>query len=108
MTEADLVAAILIRFGSDPRVRIWRANVLVAKDRRGQIVRAGVPGQADISGLLAPTGRRLEIECKSPTGRQRDDQRRWQAMIESLGGLYVLARSTHDVEAALRGAGWTP
>lgn len=108
MSEADLVAAILIRYGSHPRIRIWRANVLVAKDSRGRVVRAGIPGQADISGLLAPHGRRLEIECKSPTGRQRDDQRRWQAMIESFGGLYVLARSTDDVEAALRGAGWTP
>jgi len=108
MNETDLIAAILIRYGSDPRVRIWRANVLVAKDSKGRVVRAGIPGQADISGLLAPTGRRIEIECKSPTGKQRDDQARWQAMIESLGGLYVLARSPHDVEAALRGAGWAP
>lgn len=108
MTEADLVASILLKFGSHPDVRIWRANVLVAKDARGRVVRAGITGQADISGLLGPTGRRIEIECKSPHGRQSDEQRRWQAMIEDRGGLYVLARSTADVEAALRGAGWVP
>lgn len=108
MTESNLVAEILLRFGAHPNVRIWRANVLVAKDARGRVVRAGITGQADISGLLGPTGRRIEIECKSATGRQSEEQRRWQVMIESLGGLYVLARSTDDVEAALRGAGWVP
>lgn len=108
MTETDLVASILLKFGSHPDVRIWRANVLVAKDARGRVVRAGITGQADISGLLAPNGRRLEIECKAPHGRQTDAQRNWQSMIQSLGGLYVLARSADDVEAALRGAGWTP
>lgn len=64
-------------------------------------MRFGTPGQADISGILAPSGRRIEIECKSATGRQSEQQRRFQAMIEKHGGLYVLARSTADVAAVL-------
>lgn len=102
MSESDLVASILLTFGARPNLRIWRANVLVAKDQSGRLVRAGIKGQADISGILAPAGRRVEIECKSATGRQSPEQKRWQAMIESLGGIYVLARSVEDVERALR------
>lgn len=99
--ESDLVASILNTFGSRQGVRLWRANVLVARDRKGQVVRAGIKGQADISGVLAPTGRRIEIECKSASGQQTKEQVRWQRMIEAHGGIYILARSLEDVEAAL-------
>lgn len=99
--ESDLVQSILVRFGSRPTLRLWRANVLVARDQSGRVVKAGIKGQADISGILAPSGRRIEIECKTQTGRQTDEQRAWQWMIERMGGLYVLARSTDDVERAL-------
>jgi hypothetical protein len=63
-------------------------------------VRFGVPGQADISGLLS-SGRRVEIEVKSATGRQSPQQRAFEAMISKFGGLYILARSVEDVELAL-------
>lgn len=101
MTESDLVANILLAFGAHPRVRLWRANVLVAQDKTGRIVRAGVKGQADISGILAPHGRRVEIECKTQRGRQSDAQERWERMIRYHGGIYVLARSVDDVKEAL-------
>jgi hypothetical protein len=103
MSEAKLVNEILIEFGARADCRLLRQNTGAARDRRGGFVRFGIPGQADISGILAG-GRRIEIECKSPTGRQSEDQRRWQAMIEKFGGLYVLARSTEDVRAALQSA----
>ena len=100
MTESTLLSDILLRFGSDPRLRVWRSNVLVAKDKSGRVIRAGVKGQADISGILMG-GRRIEIEVKSKTGQQRPEQKKWQAMIERFGGVYVLARSTDDVERAI-------
>lgn len=100
MTESTLLSDILIRFGSDPRLRIWRANVLVAQDKSGRVVRSGVKGQADISGILMG-GRRIEIEVKTATGQQRPEQKKWQAMIERFGGLYVLARTPDDVERAI-------
>lgn len=61
-----------------------------------RIVRVGVKGAADISGLLrdrSGKGIRLEIEVKTGSGRQSPDQKNYQRMIESLGGLYFLARS---------------
>lgn len=77
-----------------------------AAEMAGSWIRFGLPGQADISGILC-NGRRLEIEAKAERGRQSQAQRLFQAMIEKYGGLYVLARSVEDamhaVDDALRG-----
>jgi len=82
-----------------PRLRLWRANVGAARIGN-RVVRFGIPGQADLTGIL-PDGRRLEVEVKSPTGRQTPSQRAFEAMIEKFNGVYVLARSTDDVRLAL-------
>lgn len=96
-SEAAILSEILNAIGSRTDVRLWRQNTGVARTRTGQVVRFGVPGQADLSGILMPSGRRIEIEVKSATGRQSEAQRRWQRMIEKFGGLYVLACSVDDV-----------
>jgi len=101
MSEAQLVADILHAFAGHPAVRIWRNNTGAARAVGGRVIRFGLLGQGDLSGLVMPTGRRLEIECKSPDGRQRPEQKRFQAMIERFGGLYVLARSVEDVNQAI-------
>ena len=75
-------------------------NTGKARTLTGRLVKFGVVGQADITGLLA-NGRRLEIEVKSATGTQEPDQIIYQAMIERFGGLYILARCRHDVLAVL-------
>ena len=99
MTERQIMNAILREFGTKPGLRIWRQNTGAARIGR-RLVRFGVPGQADLTGIL-PGGRRVEIETKSPTGRQTPDQRAFQTMIERFGGLYVLARSVEDVRHAI-------
>jgi hypothetical protein len=81
-------------------MRLWRNNTGVARIGR-RVVRFGVPGQADLTGIL-PDGRRLEIEVKSADGRQTEEQRNYQSMIERFGGVYVLARSVDDVTSALQ------
>ena len=65
------------------------------------MVRFGIPGQADISGIISPSGRRIEIECKTGSGVLSKPQRNWRDMIERHGGLFVEARSKQDVAAAL-------
>lgn len=105
-SEKHIQNAILAHYGRDTRMRLWRANAGVARPLGSdQVVRFGLPGQADLTGILAHTGRRLEIEVKSAVGRQTKQQRRFQDMIHSFGGLYILARSVDDVEAALMQAG---
>ena len=77
----DKPGAILLRIGARPDVRIWRQNSGSAQIGN-RYVHFGVKGCADISGLVMPHGRRLEIEVKSPTGRQRREQVNFQRMIE--------------------------
>lgn len=67
-------------------------------------VRASAEGAPDIIGLLRG-GRFLGIECKTERGRQGPAQKAFQTMIESMGGLYILARSVEDVRRQLP-EGW--
>jgi hypothetical protein len=41
-------------------------------------------------------GRAIAIEVKSPTGRQSERQRRWQAAHEAAGGVYLLCRDAGE------------
>ncbi len=95
ITERQTQNAILREFGTRNDMRLWRANVGVARFGR-RTVAFGIPGQADLTGIL-PGGIRLEIEVKGPNGRQTEDQRNFARMIERFGGIYVLARSVQDV-----------
>lgn len=97
--EREIQNAILRAFATRPDLRLWRANVGVARAGR-RLVRFGVPGQADLTGIL-PGGLRLEIEVKSAGGRQSPEQRDYQRLIERFGGVYVLARCVDDVARAL-------
>lgn len=121
MRESETITAVLRYLGARDDCRVWRQNTgdvggIVARLVRAlcealpscaQIIRRiaapftrgvsfGLPGAGDVSGLIRG-GRRLEIEIKSDTGRQSEQQRRFQAMIESLGGLYLVVRNVSDL-----------
>lgn len=106
MKESSLLYAVLSAWGAHPRLRLWRQNIGAATFN-GRLVRFGTPGAADIQGILRPAGRFIAIECKSATGAARENQEKWRAMVESHGGLYILARSLADVDAALAKEGIT-
>ena len=59
----------------------------------------GSVGQADITGIISPSGKRLEIEIKTGTGRQSEVQKNWQKMIEAMGGTYIVVRKLEDLES---------
>lgn len=82
-----------------PRAVFWRQNTGAAR-AGDRLVRFGIPGQSDITGVIC--GRRIEIECKSETGRQTPEQRNFQDWIEYGGGYYLLARSAADVLPTVR------
>lgn len=103
MAEREISAAILAAFGRNPYLRLWRQGVgaaWIGDGRSRRMVRFGLPGMADLSGILA-CGRRVEIEVKTETGRLTVDQQRWGAMVAAFGALYAVARSTADVERLL-------
>lgn len=99
-TEAQIQRAILAELGALPWLRIWRVNVGAGQIADGRFARFGVKGQADISGIVLPYGRRLELEVKTHTGRVSEAQRRWGQMIERFGGAYAVVRSVEEAMAA--------
>ena len=91
MTEAATQRQLLAILGPVAGLHAERTNTGVAVDpRTGRHVRFGTPGAPDIRATVA--GLAVAIEVKSPTGRQSQDQRRWQAAHEAAGGVYLLCR----------------
>lgn len=88
-------------------LRIWRNNrvdaMVPGRNGKPRRVQAGIDGQADISGIIAPHGKRIEIEVKAGKDRMSDKQIAFKRMIEAHGGIYILAHSLADVVAALEG-----
>lgn len=107
--EKTIQNAILRAYATRPWLRIWRQNTGMAQysavDGSHRTVRFGLPGQADLSGILND-GRRLEIEVKTARGRQSEQQQNYQRMIERFGGVYILARSVEDVTIRLQHEGY--
>jgi len=119
--ETILQNKIIRAIGTRPDVRIWRSHPGGAT-LQGRFVRFGIPGQADVTGILPvvqvlscphcdgqlstpPLGVRLEIEVKTETGRLSKDQKNFQGMIERFGGIYIVARSPQAVLDIIRNAG---
>jgi hypothetical protein len=92
-----ILAQLRVRFPGG----LWeRQNVLVAKAGT-RTVRAGTVGQGDIRGCYR--GRYIEIEVKTPTGRQSPEQRKREHDVTAAGGVYVVAHSLEEALAAIGG-----
>lgn len=77
---------------------VWRCNTGGMKDKRGQWVKFGRPGQPDIQGMTK-NGRYLGVECKSAKGKLSDHQIKFGDQIVEHNGIHILARSIDDLEA---------
>lgn len=86
--QSDLILMVSKIFATD--LTIWRNNTGAAFDREGRMIKFGVKGQADISGIMKPLGTRIEIEVKRPGGKQRPEQKQYGQMIKDHGGVYLL------------------
>ncbi len=81
----------------------WRANTGVARTQSG-VVRFGIPGAADIQGIVgdgAHRGRFFGIEVKAEHGQLSPQQVSWGQRVVRAGGIYIVAKSWPEVEAAL-------
>lgn len=101
MTEGQLQDAIRLALGRDPDLCLFRNNVGVLVDpHTNRRVRFGLcVGSADLVGIFR--GRFVCLEIKTPTGRQTDEQRRFEALITSKGGIYAVVRSVDEALAWL-------
>lgn len=109
MSEASVQQNIRLTLGICPGVKVFRNNVGAYKDPVGRVIRYGlIQGSGDLIGwrtvLITPAmvGQTLaqfvSVEVKSPTGRIRPEQLRWQEAVNRAGGVAVIARSVEDVQ----------
>ncbi|MFZ4617797.1 MAG: VRR-NUC domain-containing protein [Rectinemataceae bacterium] len=98
IAEAVVLSGCL-RWLADHGVYCWR-NTTGAYQIQGRWIQYGKKGGADILGI-DNIGRLICIECKSDRGRLSPEQEEFRREIESRSGIYILARSVDDLEAAL-------
>lgn len=77
-----------------------------AYDAPERVIKYGLPGSPDIIGVTPITvtaemvGRKIGVaigvEVKTATGRQREQQKKFQSAFTDAGGVYILARSVDD------------
>lgn len=101
MSETEIVKSVLLAVGCHPNVCVWRQNTGKLQDRTGRWVAYGIIGGGDISGIIYPGGRRLEIECKMPGKKQDPDQVNFQHMIEENDGVYLLVNSAEQARSEI-------
>lgn len=101
MSEAQLQDDIRLALGAVDGLCLWRNNIGVAtvddkRSGRPYKIRFGVggPGGADLIGVYR--GRFVAVEIKTPTGRQTEEQRTFQQLVERKQGIYVILRSVED------------
>lgn len=63
----------------------------------GQPIAVGIPGLSDLT-LYADKGKTIFIEVKTSTGRQSEQQKRFQKAVEKLGYEYVIIRKIEEAE----------
>jgi len=104
MKESQLQDEIRLALGRVDGLVLWRNNIGVGEVRhganeRGYKIRFGVggPGGADLVGIYR--GRFVAVEVKTERGRQTEEQRMFQQLVERKGGVYVVLRSVDDAQA---------
>ena len=111
MSETDITRAIMLGT-SHGEQRLWRNNVGVLQDSRGNHVRYGLAvGSPDLIGLQCVTigpehvGRRLAvfvgIEVKDERGKLSESQSLFLDMLRSLHAYHGVARSVDDARRIL-------
>lgn len=107
VAERDILKAILDYLAAR-KILAWRQNcgaIPATYKGRQRFIRYGQPGQADICGILRPSGRYLAIEVKSVKGKVSDLQALHLDLVRSQGGVAGVCRSVEDVVELLREAG---
>lgn len=83
-------------------VRLWRQPTGRLELKRGGWIEGAPVGAADLTGVVAPTGTRIELEVKGARTKVTEDQVRWrEAMGERWGAVALQVR--YEPEVSLEG-----
>ncbi|MFA6168176.1 MAG: hypothetical protein WC700_16260 [Gemmatimonadaceae bacterium] len=105
MAERDILYAIRLTLGADPRVVLWRNPIGFYKEQ-GRAIRYGVGGAggSDLIGILRPSGRWFALEVKTETGVASTEQAMFLDLIRRAGGWGSIVRSVAEAKASLEAA----
>lgn len=98
-SESRLQSYILAQLNQLEGVFFYRSSTGAARTAT-RLIRFGVPGQADITGVVR--GRAVFVEVKTETGRQSELQRAFQERVEAAGGAYLLVKNCDDTVRAVQ------
>lgn len=100
MKESDIQRLIMLAL-SEAGCLIWRNNTGVLKNAAGIPIKFGLcVGSSDLIGI-APGGRFLAVEIKTPTGKPTPEQTRFIEAVRARGGIAGIARSPAEALALL-------
>ena len=100
MREQDIQRLIMLAL-SEAGCLIFRNNTGVLKNAAGIPIKFGLcVGSSDLIGI-APGGRFLAVEIKTPTGKATTEQLRFIEAVRARGGVAGIARSPAEALALL-------
>lgn len=105
--EAVIQQQIREAIGSMDDVLLYRNTVGVARTASGGMQRFGLcVGSSDLVGILriGSVGVALFLEVKKPGGKQSDEQRMFEGVIDRFCGIYMVADSVESAVAQLEAA----
>ena len=97
MNHSEAIARARLA-ASEVGLKVFKRDVGLFFDRRGNQRRIGTAGEADLQGWQVGTGRAVAIEIKTGKAVRTDEQKKWGAAFEADGGLYIVARYAPDVD----------
>lgn len=112
--ETIIKNKILLALGREAGI-YWNhpTGVAQAFDAPERVVRFGLPGSPDIIGVSPVTvtaemvgmtlGVAVGIEVKTSTGRQSEQQKKFESAFHRAGGVYIVARSVDEAITRLHG-----
>jgi hypothetical protein len=105
-TPEGRVKAACLRYLGKRGIKAWNNPSGAVEVRPGQWLRFDLKGSSDILGCL-PGGRFLTVEVKAAQGVLSPEQKTFLADVRGLGGLALVVRDWRELDAELRGAGYT-
>jgi hypothetical protein len=103
VTTKELTNKLMFEVTRQFQARVRRRNVGVSREG-GRYIPFGHPGEADITGIIAPAGICLEIEIKNGKDRLTKEQESFLRMIREYGGIAIVARDIDGAIADIRTA----
>ena len=87
-SNALRVAVTAARMG----VTLWRQPAGKVRTDRGTWIECAPVGAADLTGVVAPEGWRVELEVKGAKTRETPEQRHWKERMAALGCVALTLR----------------